>query len=235
MRLASLSHPLLSSVRPNGSIPAIPRLFWLSVLVGQLIAAALWWWLKPGGFPWGHPRFWSNRVLPCLAVLRVSRALASLHREDRRRLLIWLPAMPAAWLAAAITGRLVFPITFAWIWLVPLGVALAMLLFLTGIARHPPPRPTGAILSVACASIVVSCVAVLIERPPPPGTQPLLADLSDAEEPPAASLSATPSTIDLGSETRVYTSDGSLNIRLAPLALTITPLLHFLSRSADGC
>src|SRR3954453_19701541 len=136
MRLASLSLPVNYTTQPHGSISAIQRLFWLSVLVGHLIAAALWWWLKPGGFPWGHPRFWSNRVLPCLAVLWVSGALASLHREDRRRLLIWLPAMPAAWLAAAIAGRLVFPVTFAWIWLVPLGVTLAMSTFLTGIARR---------------------------------------------------------------------------------------------------
>ena len=85
-----------------------------------------WWWLEPGGFPWGHPRFWSNRVLPGLAVLWGLAVLASLHREDRRRLLIWLPAMPAAWLAAAVTARLVFPITFAWLWLAPLGIALAM-------------------------------------------------------------------------------------------------------------
>ena len=143
--------------------------------------------------------------------------------------------MPAAWLALAVAARLVFPITFAWIWLVPLGVALVMTAFLAGIARRVTPRPTGAMLSVACVSVAISYAAVLNERPPPPGTQPLLADLSDAEEPAAASLSATSPTIDLGSETRVYTSDGSLSRRLAPLTLTITPLLRFLSRSADGC
>ena len=106
------------------------------MLVGHLFAAALWWWLEPGGFPWGHPRFWINRVLPGLAVLWSSGSLASLHREDRRRLLIWLPVIPAAWLAAAISARLVFPITFAWIWLVPLGIALIMAAFLISICRH---------------------------------------------------------------------------------------------------
>jgi hypothetical protein len=234
MRKASISPPVHSVVRPR-SISTVERLFWLSVLVGHLIAAALWWWLEPGGFPWGHPRFWSNRVLPGLALVWVSGALVSLHREDLRRLCIWLPALPAAWLATAIAGRLVFPITFAWIWLVPLGVSVAMAASLTGIARHATPRPTGAILSVACVSIALGCAAVLNERPLPPGTQPRSTDLPGVEQPVAGSLSVTPPTIDLGSETRVYTSDGSLNVRLAPLTLTVTPLLRFLSRSADGC
>ena len=202
MRLPSLSHPVPSADRPRGSIAVVQRLFWLSVLMGHLIAAALWWWLEPGGFPWGHPRFWSNRVLPSLAVLWIAGSLASLHREDRRRLLIWLPAVPAAWLAAAIAGRLVFPITFAWIWLVPLGVALVMAAFLAGIARRVTPKPTGAMLAVGLRSMAIGCVAVFNERPPPPGTQPLLADLSDAEQPAAASLSATSPTIDLDSKTR---------------------------------
>ncbi len=236
MRLESLSLPVNYTTRPDGSISAIQRIFWLSVLVGHLIAAALWWWLKPGGFPWGHPRFWSNRVLPCLAVLWVSGALASLHREDRRRLLIWLPAIPAAWLAAAIAGRLVFPITFSWIWLVPLGVALVMAAFLTGIARHVTPRPTGAMLSVACRQHRDRLCGRSQRASAAARNTPLLADLTDAERRLPRSLSARPSpTIDLGSETRVYTSDGSLNVRLAPLTLTITPLLRFLSRSADGC
>ncbi len=235
MRLASCSHSVASAVRPQGSISAAARLFWLTALVGHLIAAVLWWWLEPGGFPWGHPRFWSNRVLPGLALLWGSGALASLHREDRRRLLIWLPAMPAAWLAAAITGRLVFPITFASIWLAPLGVALVMAAFLTGIGRRLQPRPTGAILAVVGVGIAIGCAAVLSERPPPPATHPLLADLTYVGQPAAASSPATAPTIDLGPEMRVYTSEGSVNVRVAPLTLTVTPLLRFISRSADGC
>ena len=235
MRLASIAHVANSMVRPHGSISAVERLFWLSMLVGHLIAAALWWWLEPGGFPWGHPRFWSNRVLPCLAVLWGLAALASLHREDQRSLLILLAAMPAAWLAAAVTARLVFPITFAWLWLAPLGIALAMATFLTGIGRRVTPNPTGAFLTVFGVGIAIGCAAVVGERPPPPGTHTLLADLSDGGEPGAVFSRTAPATIDLGSETRVYTSEGSLNVRLAPLALTVTPLLRFIDRSTDAC
>ena len=49
------------------------------------------------------------------------------------------------------------------------------------------------------------------------------------------SRATAPATIDLGSEIRVYTSEGSLNVRLAPLALTVTPLLRFIDRSTDAC
>ena len=46
-------------------------------------------------------------------------------------------------------GALVFPITFAGIWIVPLGVALAMLTFLIPCGLRATPRPTGAIAVVA--------------------------------------------------------------------------------------
>ncbi len=235
MRTGTCSQLVPDAVQPPGSIPAVDRLFWLTVLVAHLIAAALWWWLEPGGFPWGHPRFWMNRVLPWLVVLWGSGSLSSLHREDRRRLLIWLPAMPAAWLAGAVAGRLVFPITFAGIWLAPLGIAAAMAAFLIRIGRNLSPKPTAAMIAVACVGSVIGSAALLGQRPPAPGTHPLLTDFSDVEEPPAVSSPTMPAVIDLGADTRVYTSEGSLNIRLAPFALTVTPLLRFLNRSADGC
>jgi len=37
---------------------------WMLVFVAHLVAAAGWWWLMPGGFPWLHPQFWANCVLP---------------------------------------------------------------------------------------------------------------------------------------------------------------------------
>ncbi len=98
MGLEICSHPVPSAVRPQGSITAVVRLFWLTVLVGHLIAAALWWWLEPGGFPWRHPRFWSNRLLPGLVVLWASGALASLHRDRAGascRSIISAPELPA--------------------------------------------------------------------------------------------------------------------------------------------
>jgi hypothetical protein len=58
------------------------RLFWLAVLVGHTILAILWWWLQAGGFPAGHPRFWSNTVAPIAALAFSIGSLWALHRES---------------------------------------------------------------------------------------------------------------------------------------------------------
>ena len=33
------------------------------------LAFAVWWWFMPHGFSFGHPKFWSNGVIPLVAVL----------------------------------------------------------------------------------------------------------------------------------------------------------------------
>jgi hypothetical protein len=110
-------------------------LFWLIILVGQTIAAVLWWWLQPGGFEWSHPRFWLNRVLPVLVLAWCVGSLAALHREDRKRLVPLLTAWPSAWGAAALAGRLSFPVTLARLWLAPLCLAMVMTLGLIPVSR----------------------------------------------------------------------------------------------------
>ena len=221
--------------QPERSISALERLFWLMVLVGHLIAGMLWWWLEPGGFPWGHPRFWSNRVLPIIVLLWVIGSLVSLHREDRCSMVRWLPAFPAAWLVAAVASRLVFPITFAGIWIAPLAVALTMLVFLIPSGRRVKPCPTCAITVICLLSMVIGGAVILIQHPPPPGTHPLGDDHSELDEPAGTASLSTPGAVDLGSDSMVYTSEGSLNLRLHPLTLAVSPLLRFISRSADGC
>jgi hypothetical protein len=219
----------------QGSLSTVERLFWLMTLVGHLMACVIVIVLAPGGFPWAHPRFWMNRVLPSLGLIGCFLTLLSLHRENLRQLLILLPALPAAWLGAAITSRVVFPITFAWIWLVPLGVAVVMAAFLISIAQRATTTPSLALLALSCTGAAIGVATVLGERPPPPGAHPYQEDWTVAETSDAPTLTVNPPTIDLGTQARVYTSEGSLNVRLAPLTLTITPLLRFLSRSPDGC
>src|SRR5262245_41638384 len=89
------------------------RLFWLTVLVGHGLLALAWWWLQPGGFGMSHPRFWSNAVAPPLVFGLSITTLAALHQERMAALRLLLPAWPAAWAAAALTGRMLFPITLA--------------------------------------------------------------------------------------------------------------------------
>jgi hypothetical protein len=120
MRFARVNERAPVGATQTGTIQAPERLFWLAVLVGHAIAALLWWWLEPRGFPWNHPRFWSNQVLPLLALSWICGSLVHLHRENRRALFTWLAAFPTFWLASSIAARVVFPITFAWIWIAPL-------------------------------------------------------------------------------------------------------------------
>ena len=116
------------------------RIFWLTVLVGHVTVAVLWWWLQPGGFSLGHARFWANRVAPLGGLVLAIGTLWALHRERTDLLRLLLPIWPAAWCAIAVTGKLMFPISLALGWLVPLAAAtmMAPLAFLaTGPSRRP--------------------------------------------------------------------------------------------------
>src|SRR5262249_20307714 len=114
------------------------RLFWLTVLVGHGLLALAWWWLQPGGFAVDHPRFWSNRVAPPVVLGLSIAGRAALKRERMTALRLLLPYWPSAWAAAAVAGRILFPITLARLWLVPMAVAGVM-----GLAAIRPWRGPG--------------------------------------------------------------------------------------------
>src|ERR1017187_10577603 len=102
------------------------RFFWLTVLVGHGLLAVLWWWFQPGGFGIGHPRFWSNRVGPIVVLALSTASLWALHRGQTGMVRLLLPMWPPAWAAAALTARFLFPISLAWLWLVPAGAAAVL-------------------------------------------------------------------------------------------------------------
>jgi hypothetical protein len=210
------------------------RMGWLLVLVGHGLLAMAWWWLSPGGFGFGHPRFWSNRVAPPLILGLSIASLVALRRDNTKALRLLLPSWPAAWAGGTLLMRILFPITIAGIWLVPLGIAATMGLAAARPWRNPGRRAWfgGSLLAIGSALAGAAAAATL--RPPVPATHP-----RDIPLAPMASLSGAASRIPPGSvrfdpNTMVQTSDGSLIIRLAPLTISIQPLLTFLSRSPDG-
>jgi hypothetical protein len=77
---------------------------------GVVIAvSAAWWWLMPGGFPAGHPRFWVNQVLPPLAVVVAVFGLTALRRRWTAPASASALTLPIALLAGTITGAALFP------------------------------------------------------------------------------------------------------------------------------
>jgi hypothetical protein len=91
----------------------------------HLAAAAGYLWLSPKGFPLSSDRFWMNSVLPAVLIAITSAGLVAMHRHQ------WSAAASAVlffatmWLAGAISGRIVFPISLRGIWVLPLIIAAA--------------------------------------------------------------------------------------------------------------
>lgn len=112
--------------RRNGPGVRLWRMAWLIVLVGQGLLATAWWWLSPGGFGPGHPRFWLNRVAAPAVAMAVVVTLAALRRERWGPLRFLLIAWPAGWAGMAVALRVAFPVAMARLWLVPLAFAIAM-------------------------------------------------------------------------------------------------------------
>jgi hypothetical protein len=211
------------------------RLFWLVVLVAHALLAAAWWYLEPGGFGVGHPRYWANQVAPVLVLGLAIASLAAMRVNSGTALRRLLPTWPAAWAAAAVAGRVLFPITLEWLWLIPLGGSA-----LTGLAAIPSWRRSGgqgragAILLGVCAALAGAALT-WTQRAPIADTHPcrsLLTVPADAVQtehlPKVGSLRLDPRVM-------VHALDGSLTVRLDTITLSVQPLLTFLHGSRDGC
>jgi hypothetical protein len=212
------------------------RMSWLIVLIGQGLLAMAWWWLSPGGFGPGHPRFWVNRLAAPAVAIAVILTLAALRRESRGALKWLLPAWPATWAGMAVGLRFVFPITMAWLWTVPFGMAIAM-----GLAAIRPWRMGAMDTSrlrrlpalIAVCAMAGAAVAVAL-RPPPARTRPLDPPMGAEERLEIPQGRIQPGSVHLDAGVMVQTSDGSLMARFEPLTISVQPLLTFLSRSPDG-
>ncbi len=213
------------------------RIFWLKVLVFHTILAILWWELQPGGFPAGHPRFWSNTVAPVAALAVSLGSLWALHREWIAALRVLLPVWPAAWAAMAISARVLFPISLAWLWLAPAAAAALMALATIPAYYHRPRASTRGIIALAGTIIVSATTGAALaytQRAPPPATHPLAMPFSELEAG-AGNSAAQPGAIRLDGNVLIQSSNASITVPLGHLTLMVDPLLLFSSRSLDGC
>lgn len=216
------------------AMPRLWRIFWLVVLGGHLAAAGAGWWLWPGGFPVGHPRFWVNGVGPLIVMAAVGVAVGAARGKRMGVLRIALAAFPVFWGAAAGAGRVVFPVSSLRIWMPAMGVAAVM-----GVGawwpfrkmERPDWRGMGAVMAVAAG---LGVLAPWSQRGPEADTRPS----GDAGSFLAESVGEKETGEDTGrvsDRVRVAEGDGTVSARMGGLTLDVSALLTFLDRSPDRC
>jgi hypothetical protein len=216
-----------------GELPKLSRLFWLIVLAGHLAAAGGWRWLMPGGFPVEHPRFWSNRVGPVVVLGWTAAAVWAARREREVPLRLLLVAYPAFWVAAAIAGRVVFPVSASRVWLAALGIAALM-----GLGAWMPFRRRGGVDWRAMTGVMIMAAGLgillpLTQRGPEPDTRPSGSGeigWVEIEEPPGSEETGR-----LSDRARVTLGDGAVLAQVGGLSLEVSSLLTFIDRSPDRC
>ena len=133
-------------------------MLWLAIIATHVIGAAIWWAMMPAGFPLSHPRFWLHRVVPVALASYPLLFVVPRAAALRPALLV---AIPATYIAAAVAGRLVYPITLARLWLLPLAAGLILLAlwaaayrarWRSAVAIAPLGMALGAFLAIAHAA-----------------------------------------------------------------------------------
>jgi hypothetical protein len=211
------------------------ELFWLFVLTFHALLAGCWLWLAPGGFGLAHPRFWTNTGAPIVGLALTIGSLAALKVGSKRGQRWLLPIWSAAWSAAAVTGRVLFPISLAWYWLVPLGAAIVM-----GLGAVPPWRGTQSrerfdVLLATAGATLAGAFLMCAQRPPVPDTHPRGGAEVNSEKVASGQNIAELGLLRLDQHTAVHSADATLAVSLGSLKLSIQPLLTFLQGSKDGC
>jgi hypothetical protein len=209
----------------------LARTFLACVFTAHLVLAAAWWWLMPGGFPAAHPRFWVNRVLPVGVIAFVATYLWARYRRRDAVLRTLAVAMAAFWLAAAVSARVVFPVTMRWLWVVPFVGALVITWVVIRVIRSGTLRVMPLALTVIVAA-TLGALAPITQRGEDPTTWPL--NTAFAPVAPQGS-ELNPNVIRLGPGLRVQPNGGVVYVECGGLHVDVEPLLTFISRSPDRC
>ncbi|MBC8106666.1 MAG: hypothetical protein H7Z14_08770 [Anaerolineae bacterium] len=198
----------------------------MSIVTAHAFAAAVWMIFMPGGFAIGHPRFWTNRVGPMLVLLIAIGVLLArvMKRPQLAQHLVLI--FPLAWLGAAISGIIVFPISARLI--APLAVAGALVMAWS--LRPFPPRSLKRI-AMAILALAIGAIFPPLERAGNPRTTPIEIELPS---PPADSIVTDYiQGVQLRSNLGVHTSSGQVVWGVGRAQVQVAPLLTFISRSPD--
>lgn len=205
---------------------------WQAIWLGHAIIAILAWWVLPGGFPWEHPRFWTNQVLPWLIAAVAGVGIVGVWRNKA-------PAWQSAavftatmWTSALIASAVVYPISISRVWL-PVLVVTA--LFWTACLascrqnwswRWPVP------VSLAIGVLIGAFVPVA-ERAPAPDTTPL--DDSVAWPEVSSEFRPAVSLVRIGESVTLSPPGAEVEARFGRVTVSVRPLLEFESVSPDRC
>ncbi|MCK6474153.1 MAG: hypothetical protein L6R28_20735 [Planctomycetes bacterium] len=222
---------------PNSGVTPgvfVLRWLWVTVLSANGLLAVTWWHLMPHGFAISHPRFWSNTVLPCAAlVVCVSGIGAFLVRRMR---FVRLVAFVCAGFWAGTGGYtlLLIPSSGFRLGMVCTVSGLVLVVFAWRVAGGTPARCEGrlvfaALLAGAAPGVLLLSAMRSDASSTNPSNHPLaLAPASDAGDDPAARENFA-----LRDGVSVFPEAARFAVRANGLVIEIQPLLTFVSRSPD--
>jgi hypothetical protein len=192
------------------------QLVWLTLLAVHVGAAAVWWWLMPGGF-----------VGPLLIVGVLLTGLFARGRLSEALLPPILAAITVFWLVCAVSARVTFGASIGSLWNVPFlaGAGLAGLWVKQFRFRV---RPIWLLPLLVLPAAWAGWTFPATQRAPDPATTPLGGALGDA---PAGSTDHK--LIKLSKDAQLHPIDGRVVIRRDALVLNVLPMLSFADRSPD--
>jgi hypothetical protein len=180
-------------------------LLWRIVLYTHLVAAVMWWWMMPGGFPVSHLRFWTNEVYPLLAA---AVCLACLFAERRRYAIARVSTaatIPAFWIAATATAAITYPQSAAR-FLPPALACTAAAAGLFWMTFRRQPIPWRKMMAAVAPAMAIAAAVVVTQRGGDPATSPVGHPLTVVEPNVEARVAALPAH--LSDQVDVHTADG---------------------------
>lgn len=198
-----------------------------------IAAFAGWWYLSPKGFSVGHPRFWSNSVIPIVVVLASLACLIGVSRRYRRVLALIIPAYPAGTAAFIAAGVLLYPISMRALFLVPLIIWLVILIALAFCVLKNSPLRKMDWLAAALLAIFAAAIGAVLpysQQSPSASTKPLNVPETIASDP---VLSMDESFLELTGQVEVFPVKAVVTLHDVGTSLGISPYLTFYSKSPD--
>jgi hypothetical protein len=201
------------------------------ILLFHLAAASVWIFVMPGGFPVLHLRFLANRALP-LAVIAVAVAgILAARKRNTPLLQSFILALAAGWGFASLTGLVLFPISgrFPFVFGMMATFGLLVFAFEPGSGKNLRAPITLALCFLAATT---GALAPRTQQAEPATTRPLGGEIF---EPLTKETTEMPWATPISEGLRVNPSDESVTFARDRVAITVRPLLTFLSRSPDRC